>query len=112
MQEYDGAVLYVDILGIAELTSGDSVEILCSDFEALDARPDVLISNETFCALLLSRFRKHLASIRREKLNVSQLSDCAFVWSKSPNLLFDAARTLMWKNLRAGVLCRAGMAYG
>ena len=112
MQEYEGAVLYVDILGIAELTSGNSIETLASDFEAINARSDLSISNQTFCALLLSIFRKHLASVKREEVNVSQLSDCAFVWSKSPNLLLDAARSLMWKNLRSGVLCRAGMAYG
>ena len=57
-------------------------------------------------------FRRNLASLNRTKVNVSQLSDCAFLWSRKPNLILDAARVLMWANLRSGVLCRAGISFG
>ena len=112
MKEYDGAVLYMDILGIGELTSGNSIKITKADFDAIDTSVRSSISNQAFCAALLSVFRRNIASLNLAKINVSQLSDCVFIWSTQPNLILDAARALMWKNLRSGVLCRAGISFG
>ena len=112
MKEYEGAVLFVDILGIGELTSGDSIKITQADFEAICVSTNHSISNQTYCAFLLSSFRRTLAGLNTKGISVSQLSDCAFLWSEQPNLILSSARKLMWKNLRAGVLCRAGLSYG
>ena len=112
MREYDGAVLFIDILGIAELTSGKTIKVTKTDFKAIGAPSSSTVSNQTFCAFLLSAFRRNLLSVSQQMVNASQLSDCAFLWSKDPNLMLCVARELMWKNLRSGILCRAGLSFG
>ena len=112
MREYEGAVLFVDLLGVGELTSGESITITSADYSAIRAPKRNRVSNQTYCALLLSIFRRNLRSVRQRRLKIAQLSDCAFIWSKDPNLVLTAARRLMWRNLKSGLLCRAGLSYG
>ena len=112
MREYEGAVLFLDILGIGELTSGESITITSTDYRAIRAHKKNKVSNQIYCALLLSMFRRNLRRIRQPKLHIAQLSDCAFIWSKCPNLVLLAARIIMKKNLASGLLCRAGLSYG
>ena len=112
MKEYEGAVLFVDILGTGELTSGESIEITQADYCAIGQTSQASHSNQTFCAVLLSLFRRHLKSIRQPGLRMAQLSDCAFIWSKNPNLVLTAASRLMWKSVTSGLLCRGGLSFG
>lgn len=112
MREYTGAVLFVDILGISALTTSEKPLIEPRDFLALGAKTGSDGSNQLFCANLLSKFRKTLRQRRRDGLHISQLSDCAFLWSKKPSLVVEAARDLFQQNASTGILARAGMTYG
>lgn len=112
VKEYNGAVLFIDILGIGALTIGNSIEIKQADFDAHGISTPISISNQSFCAYLLAKFRKNLRSIECKNLKMAQLSDCAFLWSVDPNLVLNAARELMKLNLEAGVFCRAGLSFG
>ncbi len=112
MRQYNGAVLFVDILGIGSLTAGNSIEINEHDFSAIGRRPKTDISNQLFCAYLLTTFRSNLKKLPQNGLKIAQLSDCAFIWSEEPNTVLDAARVLMWRNIYSGVFCRAGLSFG
>ena len=59
MREYDGAVLFVDILGISALTMSSAPIVIEQDFKALNLRKGKAGGNQLFCARLLSVFRKN-----------------------------------------------------
>lgn len=112
MREYSGAVLFIDILGFGALTSGHGT-ISVQDFLA-HGFSDRAISNQMFSAFILSKFRKQLIEVRdkSDKVSVSQLSDCAFIWSSDADAVLEFARDIMWKLSSVGVFCRAGLSYG
>ena len=110
MKEYDGAVLFVDILGISALTTSKKPLVTAHDFDALKFQNAG--GNQLFCASLLSKFRKNLHACNAKGLKVAQLSDCAFLWSKNESLVVQAAEKLFFENTRTGILARAGMTYG
>lgn len=112
MKIYDGAVLFVDVLGIGELTTSKTPIVEQSDFKAFNFKEEELSSNQLFCAKLLALFRKNLLTCKNDDLNIAQLSDCAFLWSKNTDLLVEAAKNLFMKNTESGVFARAGMSYG
>lgn len=113
MNQYDGAVLYLDLLGIGALTRGQ-VKLTESDYLAWVVEQDA--GHHFFAAKLLQRFRLELIAVSKlyqdAGLRVSQLSDAAFIWSTDAGLVAEAARDLMWRLTMKGVLCRGGLAYG
>src|SRR5687767_20542 len=100
------------MLGIGALTRGQ-VHLQEADFDAWDiAEPG---QHQLFAAKLLQQFRQCLlqvSSSNKSSLRVAQLSDSAFLWSADPSVVVEAARDLMWRVTRLGLLCRAGMAFG
>lgn len=112
MREYQGAVLFVDILGIGSLTTSKVELVDDKDFQSISWSSKLNVSNQTFCAALLSTFRRNLMKTQKSGVKIAQLSDCAFIWSKDSDELLEVARDLFWSNAYAGVLTRAGLAYG
>jgi hypothetical protein len=112
MREYQGAVLFVDILGIGSLTTSKVELVDENDFQSISWSSKLNVSNQTFCAALLSTFRRNLKKIHKKGVKIAQLSDCAFLWSKDSDELLEVARQLFWSNAYAGVLTRAGMSFG
>lgn len=112
MREYDGAVLFVDILGISALTTSSTPIVLEQDFKALNPRSKKTGGNQLFCARLLSIFRKNLLQCRTKGLKIAQLSDCAFLWAPNENLVVEAAKVLFKKNAETGIFARGGMTFG
>lgn len=113
MDHYQGAVLYLDILGISNLTK-KKVKLTPEDYEAWGIKKQSEWNEHFFCAKLLVAFRSCLEDVKQRhgNIKVTQLSDCAFIWSKDAAAVAKAAQDLMWALIRAGVLCRGGIAYG
>lgn len=113
MNEYTGAVFFVDILGVGELTQG-KINITEIDFDAHKFPYKENFSEHQFCAKLLLKFRRNLvkATTNKNNVKVAQLSDCAFIWSSDLDMVVDVARDIMWKLTLDGILCRGGIAYG
>lgn len=112
MKEYDGAVLFVDILGISALTTTENPLVSAQDFKALNSKSKQVGGNQLFCASLLSKFRKNLHECKTEGLSIAQLSDCAFLCSRDESLVVHAAHKLFLKNTKTGILARGGMTFG
>lgn len=112
MRTYQAAVLFCDILGIGALTTSRAMEIEPRDFAAIHAKTGDAGNNQLFCANLLSKFRANLRSVQTDGLRVSQQSDCAFVWSETPDLVVEAAAKLFRLNTESGVFARGGLTYG
>ncbi|WP_299507196.1 hypothetical protein [uncultured Roseobacter sp.] len=112
MKEYDGAVLFVDILGISALTTSSVSIVEECDFKALSSRSKKFGGNQLFCARLLSKFRKNLSQCETKGLKIAQFSDCAFLWSKNESVVVDAAKKLFERNTEIGVFARGGMTFG
>ncbi|MBU2937009.1 MULTISPECIES: hypothetical protein [Pacificibacter] len=112
MKEYEGAVLFVDILGISALTTSSVSIVEEIDFRALNPCSKKSGGNQFFCALLLSKFRENLRKCKTTNLKIAQLSDCAFLWSRNESVVVDAAKTLFERNAESGVFARGGMTYG
>lgn len=113
MRQYDGAVLFVDILGIGALTRG-LVPLNEEAFEPWQIDDKGLGQHYMLAARLLTGFRKILVQAKEncEPVKIAQLSDCAFIWSEDPIMVANAARDIMWETSRAGILCRGGLAHG
>ncbi|KAE9627987.1 hypothetical protein [Parasedimentitalea maritima] len=112
MREFDGAVLFVDILGISALTTTASPLVSQVDFDALNAKTGASGGNQLYCANLLSKFRRNLTNCESRNLKIAQLSDCAFLWSQDSRLVVRAAQALFLKNIETGVFARGGMTFG
>lgn len=113
MDHYQGAVLYLDILGISNLTK-KKVKLTPEDYEAWGIKKKSEWNEHFFCAKLLVAFRSCLEDVKERygNIKVTQLSDCAFLWSKDAAAVAQAAQNLMWALIKVGVLCRGGIAYG
>lgn len=113
MKQYTGAVLFVDMLGIGALTQR---KIKLSDEEYAPWKVDSASKepHQLLAARLLLQFRRSLTHTKKAcaLVQVAQLSDCAFLWSSDPAAVVEATRELMWNTTRAGLLCRAGLAFG
>lgn len=112
MREYNGAVLFVDILGISALTMSSAPIVIEQDFKTLTPRSKKTGGNQLFCASLLSVFRKNLLQCQTKDLKIAQLSDCAFLWAEDESLVVRAAKVLFEKNAETGVFARGGMTFG
>ncbi|MGY2200463.1 hypothetical protein [Pseudomonas gingeri] len=113
MRQYQGAVFFVDMLGVGALTQ-NQVVLSQDDFKVWKLPSSSLSTANLFCGRLLTEFRSCLASISvaHKDVKVAQLSDCAYIWSESVVAVLDAARAFMWSSVGAGLLSRGGIAYG
>lgn len=113
MKQYDGAVLFIDMLGIGALTRG-KIPLAEAEFAPWGVVAAKAGRHHILGAKLLMQFRRSLLRTKKawDAVKVVQLSDCAFLWSSDPVAVINAAREVMWHATRAGLLCRAGLAYG
>ncbi|ECG8591913.1 hypothetical protein FNI11_19585 [Salmonella enterica subsp. salamae] len=111
MKIYQGAVLYIDILGISALTKNE-INITDTDFSVHNFTTKSRKTEQVFCAKLLMKFRRILKEVLNSDIHVAQLSDCAFIWSKKTDVVLEAARKIMWSTIKEGILCRGGISYG
>ncbi|HHQ4530678.1 TPA: hypothetical protein ACSP1Y_004510 [Aeromonas hydrophila] len=116
----EAAVFFVDILGMSALTEG------IIDLNGIENKIDPSIykihvnnnvefssPNQIIAAWTLMTFREALGHVlSKYTVQVSQLSDCAFVWSENKTELLLASSELMWNLTILGVLCRGGLSYG
>lgn len=113
MKQYSGAVLFIDMLGIGALTRG-LIRLTDADYLPWKVESSEERRHQFLGAKLLLQFRRSLVHIKKAwpSIKIAQLSDCAFLWSQDPVGLANASRELMWHVTRAGLLCRAGLAFG
>ena len=111
--KYEGAVFFVDILGMTALTN-NLIALKKEDYSFWLDQYALEHTNQFLAASILADFRKILIEldIEYEGVTVSQLSDCAFVWSKNITDIVLFASRFMSKSISAGLLCRGGMTYG
>ncbi|EJN2875133.1 hypothetical protein NPT70_000386 [Salmonella enterica subsp. enterica serovar Goelzau] len=116
----EAAVFFIDILGMSALTQGEidlhgiEEKIDTSIYEVeINGEKDISSPNQIIATWTLKRFREALRSVHSKyNVRISQLSDCAFLWSESSSELLLASSELMWELTFAGVLCRGGISYG
>jgi hypothetical protein len=113
MRSFQGAVLFVDMLGFSALTRG-KLKLTESECEPWKIKPDGRFPHQLLAAQILLAFRKALMRTQRrfQAVRLAQLSDCAFIWSKDVGAVVDAGRFLMHEAVKAGLLCRGGLAFG
>ncbi|PVZ59228.1 hypothetical protein C9422_09755 [Pseudomonas sp. B1(2018)] len=113
MKQYQGAVFFVDMLGVGALTQ-NQVTLGENDFTAWGMSPSSPPSANLFCGQLLTEFRSCLAAVSasHKQVKIAQLSDCAYIWSENVLAVMDAARAFMWSSVSVGLLSRGGISYG
>ena len=115
MKSNNAAVFFVDILGFSALTKGEVSGIKDEDYEAWGLTNKHSRNHSYLAATILVEFREALKTLMNylPKLNVAQISDCAFIWSEDITELLRGVHFFMWHTIRErGVLCRGGIAYG
>jgi len=113
MRHYKGGVFFVDVLGVNALTR-KRLTLSEANYSAHGLTKSKRQTEHYLGAQLLIKFRKILSQIqkKRKRVQVAQLSDCAFLWSSDLLELLNAAREFMWESTRNGLLSRGGIAYG
>ncbi|WP_407517157.1 nucleotidyl cyclase domain-containing protein [Elizabethkingia anophelis] len=113
LQNYKGAVFFVDILGISALTN-NNITLTNEDFKPWLKSKREKYSNQYLGASILVEFRKLLLKLGKEntKLKITQLSDCAFIWSEEISDVIIFCSKFMHQAIENGILCRGGIAYG
>lgn len=108
-----GAVFFVDILGFGALTQS-KLSLKNEDFSVWLDQYSLLYEDQNLAASILAKFREILLKINNENTSVtiSQLSDCAFVWSSNIKDVIIAANNIMSECIDNGILCRGGLSYG
>jgi hypothetical protein len=113
INKINGAVLFIDILGIGALTQ-NQIALKKKDFAPWLDYYGLEYNNQHLAAAILSEFREELDKLQKEFLDVkfAQLSDCAFIWSENVSNVVMITSRLMNACLNKGILCRGGMSYG
>jgi hypothetical protein len=113
LTHYNGAVFFIDLLGMGALTKG-LIPLEASDLAPWLNQHQYEHNNQFLAAAVLAEFRKLLGEYAQQHsdVTVTQLSDGAFIWSRQPAAVVVAAGTLMSEAVKRGLLCRGGMAYG
>lgn len=108
-----GAVFFVDILGFGALTQ-NKIDLKDEDFSFWLDQYSLNYENQNLAATILAKFREILLRIDNEfnSVTISQLSDCAFIWSTDVKEVILAANNIMSECVSNGVLCRGGLSYG
>lgn len=112
-KKIEGAVFFVDLLGIGALTQ-NGLKLDENDYSTWLEHHDVEYSDQFLATALLSEFRDILMSLSPTypDVKLAQLSDCAFLWSENVTEVVLFANNIMSMALERGVLCRGGLAYG
>lgn len=113
IENYSGAVLFVDILGISALTNG-IIKLEKKDFEPWLYENKKQYKNQFLGAAILTEFRRILMELDEvyKNITITQLSDCAFIWSRNLTDILIFASNFMHKSVNRGILCRGGISYG
>lgn len=113
IRKYDGAVFFVDLLGMSALTN-NLIPLEHEDYDCWLSQYKLEFTNQFLAASLLADFRKILIDLndKFDSVTVSQLSDCAFVWSKNVTDIVVFSSQFMASAISAGLLCRGGLTYG
>lgn len=84
LQKYNGTVFFVDILGISALTN-NKISLNNKHFKPWLENDETKFSNQFLGAAILVEFRKLLLKLGKQNpgVKITQLSDCAFIWSQS-----------------------------
>jgi len=113
MRSFEGTVLFVDMLGFSALTRG-TLSLGEEQYKPWKVDTHGAAPHQLLAAKLLLAFRKTLLATKssHQKVNLAQLSDCAFLWSESAGEVTDAGRHLLHEAALNGLLCRGGLASG
>jgi hypothetical protein len=116
----EAAVFFIDILGMSALTQGiidlskinEKIDTSIYEIE-INGVSSKTSPNQIIATWTLSKFREILRKIHfKYDIHISQLSDCAFIWSENPSEVILASSDLMWQATLSGILCRGGLSYG
>lgn len=113
IEKSKAAVFYVDILGMGALTKQE-LKLTRSDYIPWLKKNRDEFNPEYLAAAILAEFRRILTSLipKYRNVTVSQLSDCAFIWSADICAVVKFAAEFMQIAIRKGVFCRGGLTYG
>jgi hypothetical protein len=113
IHKFEGAVFFVDILGIGFLTQ-NQIKLDEDDYRPWLDKYHLEYNAQHLSAAILSEFREILNQLKHEFPNVkfAQLSDCAFIWSENITSVVIIVSRLMNKCVKNGILCRGGMTFG
>jgi hypothetical protein len=113
ISKFDGAVFFVDILGISALTN-NKMTLTEDDYCHWLDQHGKEYTDQYLAASILTEFRQILIELNQtfQNVTVSQLSDCAFVWSRNITDIVLFASKFMTTAINRGLLCRGGLTYG
>ena len=113
LKRTNGAVFYVDILGFGALTR-NKIDLSDKDFSDWLDKYHQPYDNQVLAAAILSEFRTILnkLAIKYKTVTISQLSDCAFVWSANIKDVLLVANNIMSECISNGIFCRGGLSHG
>lgn len=113
LKRTNGAVFFVDILGFGALTQ-NQINLDNEDFSVWLDKYHQAYDNQVLAASILAEFRDILDKLNKKNKNVviSQLSDCAFVWSENIKEVIIVANNIMSECINNGIFCRGGLSYG
>lgn len=113
LNNYEGAVFFVNILGMRALTQ-EELDLDVEDYESWLSYYDLDFSSQTLAMAILGKFRDILNNLANEYpyVTISQRSDSAFIWSENVQNVILVANQIMSQCIKNGILCRGGLAYG
>ena len=113
LDSFNGAVLFVDLLGFGALTK-QLLPLKNKDYQPWLSNAKYEKNPQFLAAMILVKFREILKVVSNEvsDVTVSQLSDCFFVWSSDIESVVKFSLKFMHRAINNGILCRGGMAYG
>jgi len=113
LQNYKGCVFFIDILGMSALTNG-KIGLKKEDFIPWLGNEKKRYSNQFLGAAILAEFRRILMELdyKYKNVTITQLSDCAFIWSQNIADVIVFASQFMHLATNNGILCRGGISYG
>ncbi|WP_156432095.1 hypothetical protein [Burkholderia latens] len=113
MRSFQGAVLFVDMLGFSALTRG-TLSLGIDECKPWKVDSHGNFPHQLLAAKILLAFRNVLVKTKEKfpDVRVAQLSDCAFLWSANVGVVGDAGRHLMHEAALKGLLCRGGFSIG
>ncbi|GAA4341162.1 hypothetical protein GCM10023149_53190 [Mucilaginibacter gynuensis] len=113
LRTYNGAVLFIDILGFGALTN-NQIPLSDEDMDAWLHGSPHNHNHQFLAATLLVEFRSLLQRLQLQfpDVKIAQLSDCFFAWSPQIEYVVKFAHTYMIEAIKIGLLSRGGMAQG
>ena len=98
-----GAVFFVDILGFGALTQ-NQINLSPEDFSPWLDKYHQQHDNQVLAAAILAEFRKILIDLDETySVTISQLSDCAFIWSENIKDVILVANNIMSRCIDSGI---------